>query len=73
MALLIGADGKIVNAAKASVKDAESSGIVAVGNKTNGMDTPVAIYNLQGQRLGSMQKGVNVVRYASGKTVKVKK
>ena len=73
VALLIDADGKIVNAAKASVKDAESSGIVAVGNKTNGMDTPVAIYNLQGQRLGSMQKGVNVVRYASGKTVKVKK
>ena len=73
VALLVDANNKIVNAAKANVTGGTESGIAIVGNNTNGSDSPVAIYNLQGQRLDSMQKGVNVVKYASGKTVKVNK
>lgn len=73
VALLVDANNKIVNAAKANVTGGTASGIAIVGNNTNGSDSPVAIYNLQGQRLDSMQNGVNVVKYASGKTVKVNK
>lgn len=72
VAILVNADGTIANAAKTNVAGSETTGISGVGN-AGSVDAPVVVYDLQGQRLGSMQRGVNIVKYASGKTVKVVK
>lgn len=73
VALLLNADGTIANAAKANVTGSEETGISTVANKLGSVDTPSAIYDLQGQRLSTMRRGVNIVKLASGKTVKIVK
>lgn len=72
VALLLNADGTIANAAKANV-EGYSTGISTINNNEGKTDVPVAVYDAQGQRLSSMQRGLNIVKYASGKTVKVAK
>ena len=72
VALLLNADGTIANAAKANV-EGDSPGISTINNNEGKTDVPVAVYDAQGQRLSSMQRGLNIVKYASGKTVKVAK
>lgn len=71
VAILINADGTIANAAKANVKGAESTGIATIGGKLDSVDTPAAIYDLQGQRVATMQRGVNIVKMADGRTSKI--
>ena len=59
---------KIVNAAKAAITVANPDAIETV-NATD--DTEVARYTLDGRRVNNAQKGLNIVRMANGKTVKV--
>ena len=59
---------KIVNAAKAAITVANPDAIETV-NATD--DTEVARYTLDGRRVNNGQKGLNIVRMANGKTVKV--
>lgn len=69
VALLLNADGTIANAAKAKVDGAETTGIAYV-DSDGASENPVSVYGLQGQRLGGMQRGVNIVKYTSGKVAK---
>lgn len=48
---------------------ADPAGINAMQN--GGENKVAEIYNLGGQRTNSMQKGVNIVKYSNGETVKV--
>lgn len=70
VALLIdGATGAIVNANKAQVEGKNIDGISSVENTQTAGKTQV--YDLSGRQISHMQKGVNIVRMANGKTVKV--
>lgn len=69
VALLIDyTDGTIVNSAKS-----KSIGVNTAidGIETAADTTPVAIYDLAGRRLNSMQSGINIVRYANGHASKI--
>lgn len=68
VALVIGADGKIINAAKAKVEKI-SDGISTV--KTAGNNTVVARYSLDGRRVSETQKGLVIEKMADGRAVKV--
>lgn len=70
VALLINEKGQIVNGAKAKVTGYETTGIRNINNNATEADVP-AIYNLQGHRLQTMQKGLNIIRTKDGKTKKV--
>lgn len=64
--------GAIVNAAKAPVTAyVVPTGINTISNE-EAAET-VAIYSVSGQRLNGLQHGVNIVKYANGKSVKVLK
>ena len=54
-------------------KEYNSFDFSTINNNEGKTDVPVAVYDAQGQRLSSMQRGLNIVKYASGKTVKVAK
>lgn len=60
--------GAIINAAKAPLLPCPS-GIQNVNNE-NSASVEVARYTLNGQRISAPVKGVNIVKYANGKTVK---
>lgn len=64
-----GANGTIVNAAKQKITVADPSGIENVDTATN--SEQVTHYTLDGRRVQNMQKGLNIVRMANGKTIKV--
>ena len=70
VALLLNEKGQIVNGAKAKVTGYETTGIRNINNNAAEADVP-AIYNLQGHRLQTMQKGLNIIRTKDGKTKKV--
>lgn len=70
VALLINEKGEIVNGAQAKVTGYETTGIRNINTKAAEADVP-AIYNLQGHRLQTMQKGLNIIRTKDGKTKKV--
>ena len=70
VALLINEKGEIVNGAQAKVTGYETTGIRNINNNAAEADVP-AIYNLQGHRLQTMQKGLNIIRTKDGKTKKV--
>lgn len=70
VALLLNEKGEIVNGAKAKVTGYETTGIRNINNNATEADVP-AIYNLQGHRLQTMQKGLNIIRTKDGKTKKV--
>lgn len=70
VALLLNEKGEIVNGAKAKVTGYETTGIRNINNNAAEADVP-AIYNLQGHRLQTMQKGLNIIRTKDGKTKKV--
>lgn len=70
VALLINEKGEIVNGAKAKVTGYETTGIRNINTNAAEADVP-AIYNLQGHRLQTMQKGLNIIRTKDGKTKKV--
>lgn len=68
VALLIDStDGTIANGAKAPVTGSEKTGITTLG--ADKQDCPVAYYDLDGRRLQQPRHGLNIVRYASGKSV----
>lgn len=69
-ALLLNEKGEIVNGAQAKVTGYETTGIRNINNNAAEADVP-AIYNLQGHRLQTMQKGLNIIRTKDGKTKKV--
>ncbi len=48
-----------------------ASGIANVETDTTNGEKVVGIYSIDGQQLNSMQKGINIVRYADGTTKKV--
>lgn len=68
VALIVDKEKHIVNAAKAAITVADPSGIENV-NVAESEQT--AHYTLDGRRVQSMQKGLNIVRMANGKTIKV--
>lgn len=70
VALLLNEKGQIVNGAKAKVTGYETTGIRNINTNATEADVP-AIYNLQGHRLQTMQKGLNIIRTKDGKTKKV--
>lgn len=70
VALLIHEKGEIVNGAQAKVTGYETTGIRNINTNAAEADVP-AIYNLQGHRLQTMQKGLNIIRTKDGKTKKV--
>ena len=70
VALLINEKGQIVNGAKAKVTGYETTGIRNINTNATEADVP-AIYNIQGHRLQTMQKGLNIIRTKDGKTKKV--
>ena len=70
VALLLNEKGEIVNGAQAKVTGYETTGIRNINTKAAEADVP-AIYNLQGHRLQTMQKGLNIIRTKDGKTKKV--
>ena len=70
VALLLNEKGEIVNGAQAKVTGYETTGIRNFNNNATEADVP-AIYNLQGHRLQTMQKGLNIIRTKDGKTKKV--
>ena len=70
VALLLNEKGQIVNGAQAKVTGYETTGIRNINNNAAEADVP-AIYNLQGHRLQTMQKGLNIIRTKDGKTKKV--
>ena len=48
---------------------ADPAGINAMQN--GGEKKVAAVYNLNGQKTTSLQRGVNIVKYSNGETVKV--
>lgn len=70
VALLLNEKEQIVNGAKAKVTGYETTGIRNINTNAAEADVP-AIYNLQGHRLQTMQKGLNIIRTKDGKTKKV--
>ena len=70
VALLLNEKGQIVNGAKAKVTGYETTGIRNINTNAAEADVP-AIYNIQGHRLQTMQKGLNIIRTKDGKTKKV--
>ena len=70
VALLLNEKGQIVNGAQAKVTGYETTGIRNINNNATEADVP-AIYDLQGHRLQTMQKGLNIIHTKDGKTKKV--
>lgn len=70
VALLLNEKGEIVNGAQAKVTGYETTGIRNINTNAAEADVP-AIYNIQGHRLQTMQKGLNIIRTKDGKTKKV--
>ena len=70
VALLLNEKGEIMNGAKAKVTGYETTGIRNINTNAAEADVP-AIYNIQGHRLQTMQKGLNIIRTKDGKTKKV--
>lgn len=68
VALIVDKEKHIVNAAKAPITIADPDGIQTINQSS---DKEVARYTLDGRRVQSMQKGLNIVRMANGKTIKV--
>ena len=67
IAFLLDAQGKVVNAAKASVKDVLGvNGVIASENIKE-----VARYTIDGRRINEPQAGINIVKMSDGTTVKV--
>ena len=69
-ALLINTkNGEIVNAAKCSIAEGPVTGIENVRtNRTNAVET--ARYTIDGRRISAPVKGINIVKYSDGRTVK---
>lgn len=61
-------DATVANAAKSQLLG-ETTGISCID--TNNESAPMAIYDLSGRRLDSMQQGLNIVRTADGRTSKI--
>ena len=69
VALIVDGQGKIVNADKQKITIANPAGIENV-NTTDDSEQ-ITHYTLDGRRIQTMQKGINIVRMANGKTIKV--
>ncbi len=70
VAMVIGANGFIMNAAKVKVENASANtGIKA--NETESSNNVVTRYAIDGTQLTAPQQGINIVRMANGKVMKV--
>lgn len=69
VALLVRADGSIVNGAKAAVPYRSAAGISSL--PADSTATPAAIYDLTGRRLEQVKRGFNLVKMSDGQTVKI--
>ena len=67
---MISNDFKTINTYTLNINNV-TTGINSVENAAD--NTIEAIYNISGQRINEMQKGVNIVRMSDGTTVKVLK
>lgn len=71
IAIVYDANG-VANAAKAKVTAyVDPTGISTVNASSASDNTVVARYNAAGQRISSAQPGLNIVKYANGKTAKI--
>ena len=70
-ALLIGSDGTVVNAAKASISAYGSANGIETVSTQRQTTSSQARYSLDGRRLSAPQRGLNIVRMADGTTRKV--
>ena len=68
VALIVDKQKHIVNAAKAPITIANPDGIQTINQSSN---QETVHYTLDGRRVQTMQKGLNIVRMANGKTIKV--
>lgn len=66
---VLSSDGKIANAARAKVTSYDTNGISDIINSEDVKE--VARYSIDGRRLSAPEKGINIVKYSNGKTVKV--
>lgn len=69
--LFDGNTGELVNAVKARLADLDPTDISTVDSSDQSDNTIVARYTLDGRQISTPQKGINIVRYANGKTAKV--
>lgn len=70
VALLIdNTTGAIVNANKAAISGKNINGISTVENAKS--NAPAEIFDLSGRRIQALQKGINIIRTADGRTTKV--
>ena len=72
VALLKDADGRVVNAAKAKVDASALTGVSAL-RPGDAACLPAAYYNLSGMLTKGLVRGLNIVRTADGRTVKIMK
>lgn len=59
--------GRIINGAQTVIKDFET-GISSVGSDDN---TPVALYSLDGRKVSTVEKGINIIRMSDGTVKKI--
>ena len=71
VALLVDAQGKIVQAAKQQVSIADPTGIEDVKSMADAQ--PTDVYTLDGRKSSNAQRGLQIVRLSDGRTVKVVK
>lgn len=62
------ADGSKITATFVYADPAGISGAIDASNKNVS-----SIYNISGQRINSLEKGINIIKYSDGKTIKVLK
>lgn len=67
--LVVCSNGQTATAVLDVVVKGTVTGVESIESKNS--LTIVAVYNLQGQKLESMQKGVNIVKYSDGSTKKI--
>ena len=60
--------GEVLNANEVALADYDATGIQTISNQTNSVS---ARYNAAGQLITTPQKGLNIIKLSTGKTVKV--
>ena len=73
VAIVVAPDGTIVNADKVRVNTDATAIESVAADKTYGTPSAVAIYDINGRRIESLQKGINIIKMSNGETVKILK
>lgn len=71
VAIVVAPDGTIVNADKVRVNTDATAIESVAADKTYGTPSAVAVYDINGRRIDSLQKGINIIRLSNGETVKI--